>query len=196
MQTKPADTCSSSLGQAFAEVVKWYIDYQGRHVHACVALTNTAGHSDLPVTHVAYVEHSDGLRQILATITPVLEKASRQAAKVEVSTRWETVWSDIAQPVFLTTERKHRGFGNSRYSLAEACQAFRDHAMKYHAEQGVPPEIHFVQAGPGRTVVRRVLQAGGWEPYGLILDDKIIRLGKLSAPHSLPNAIYGIDIFG
>lgn len=192
MLNKPADTFSSTLGQAFGEVVRWYIDYQGNHVHACVALTNTGEHSDLPVPHIAYVEHADGLRQILATITPVLEKTSRQAAKVEVNTQWETVWSDIRHPVFLTTPTKNRGFGNKRYSLLQAQQEFLAHAGSHH--KGT--KVHFVRSGPGRIVVRRDVPGGGWEPYGLIMDDKVIRLGKLNATESGAGAMFGVDIFG
>jgi hypothetical protein len=180
-----------SLGGAFGWVSVWYLDQLHNHVHAALALTCDdveAPTSEIQeIRHFAYVEHSDGQRQLIATLIPKQYKGEALQG-----TYWEITLADLHNPEWLILAFRSRGCGPERLTLSEARGAFKLHAICHH--NSVEPE--FVKTGPGRITVRRPLAVGGWAPYGLILDARLIRGEKVFNGDNDQNELNGIDIFG
>lgn len=177
-----------SLAEAFCDVVDWYLSQKGAHVHAALALTCDDTQDGAPVRHFAYVEHCDSQRQILATIQPV---AGRTIVGSRPKVDWYVTMADMSNPQWLVSGFKARGCGPQRCTKEEAVGHFVAHAKKHYP--GQMPTFH--PTGPGRTVVRlTLLDGGGFRPYGVILDERVIRGERVIVGE--PEGRFGFDIYG
>lgn len=177
----------SNLGEAFAYVVGWYLGRPEAHVHASLSLTCADTTGDGPVKHFAYVEHCDHQRQLLATLEPV-PGVTIVGSRPKVD--WFVTLEDLCNPVWLTQGFKSRGCGPRRYTVDEAIAKFEEHAAKHHPDL----KVTFVGTSPGRVVVRLGDSEGAWRPYGVILDERVIRGERVLIAEPAVNV--GIDIYG
>lgn len=185
---EPMQLTHSSLASAFSEVASCWLSNPKRHVHACLGLTCEDVVSDHPVIHYVYIEHCDHQRQLLATLKPATRKTI-VGGKLVVD--WTIKLADLNNPLWLTYAFKSRGCGPRRYTMEQAEQEFIDHAAKYHPS-GVPT---FHPTSPGRVVVRlETLGQPGFRPYGVILDERVVRGERVFTNE--PTETVGIDIYG
>jgi hypothetical protein len=175
------------IAKAFSAVIDWYMYHDDAHVHAALAMTCDDTEDGGPVKHFVYVEHCDHQRQLLATLYPV-------AGKTIVGSRPKVTWhiqlEDLDNPVWLVSAFKARGCGPHRCTKEEAVGAFVAHAKKFHT--GQLPTFH--PGAPGRTVVHLSVDGGGFRPYGVILDERVIRGERVIVGE--PEGLFGYDIYG
>lgn len=168
-----------SLGEVVGTATDWYLSFdKNNNTHAGIAIRE-----DDKGAYNVYVTHADHQHQLLA-------KA------VRVTEGWHTSFADLINPQWLVMPERSQGFGEARYTRAEAEQAFIDYAKAHHAFE----KVTFIKTGaPGRTVVRRSVivddRTLGAVPFGVILDDRVIKGERIFAQDK-DDYFYGIDIYG